>query len=40
VTWRTPRHRSGLIACVVKQDVDVATDGALTYRIKLSVSFK
>jgi flavin-binding protein dodecin len=25
---------------VVKPDVDVATDGSLTYRIKLSVSFK
>jgi flavin-binding protein dodecin len=28
------------VAEVVKQDLDVAADGALTYRTKLSVSFK
>ncbi len=28
------------VAEVVKQDIDVSEDGALTYRAKLSVSFK
>jgi flavin-binding protein dodecin len=28
------------VAEVVKQDLDVAADGSLTYRTKLSVSFK
>jgi hypothetical protein len=28
------------VAEVVKQDLDVSADGALTYRTKLSVSFK
>jgi dodecin len=28
------------VAEVVKQDLDVGTDGSLTYRTKLSVSFK
>ena len=40
VTTARETLRDLRVAEVVKQDLDVATDGSLTYRTKLSVSFK